>query len=1465
MAESHKTIENVVREARKQYGASNDAEHFVLEYIKRELALESLDDAIEVLEQVEQTKTQTSLRMMPAPSNKSTDMHKEASTPVFSLENETEKKTAQDSSEEESWSSDSAEKEEVREAWKKDWHRVAESWYVGSEIAVYSYSMQEWMEAIIVGIIPEEQEEWLVVEFTTSSGGTAQKEVPRFDKDAVRPLEVDSDDESDSSFDDLPNLPGAMQSDLIGTGAGSDSGSIGAFSDSGMEKLEEIISKKRIIVQVNHAGSAVCNGTYKRDDDDPYLYRNEEFPEVVLTYLKDEDFAKEGLKVWVFKDDEHMFYYAAEDEDEPYQPPDYGWEEGEDGIIPIARVNVFREGEKEEEFVKEDFDIEWQKHYYEIKVTVERRPLGINFDTHNERLPTLVNVKEEGHGAELELEEEDMLWMVNGAKHEDRKDALKAFRETELPFECVFFRRRQIMGVLKVVQAGSYETHGEYTIHGWRDDQFRFTKNEDDRFQIYFKSFASKSDSDSDESESEDESDSEEAQMKGQWFIATTDEEEIQYYASEQMQDDAELMGYPATFGWKILEDMVGDYPVANLQVHQIEIEPPPEPVITKVVPHESKATIYIEYDMSKIVPAKSPRMEGWFTVNETKHADASGHEIDIHETEKTIVVPNLVNGREYKFRVGAMNQITVSSPFICDGVTPLKVPKPKWRKGEKLNLHGFEFLKHNGVEGGDGQVTLHWYDHEAQMNDTRAEYSFEAKNLTTEEILTLKPPDGKKKNISPLVWLGLENGIQYEFTLIASNTSETVRSSPRTMTPLLAPQRPVIKELLNKMEDRCILATFECEDYDNTAICANLIGHSRPNAPEHSKPVMQNPIKITKLTCGKEYEFSCTAFNTTAIVESEVFSNLFIPLWKPPKPKIKSLKIQHNEAELKFSCDDDAIDEYKATYKITTKPKTSTYTLKSEERSCKLTDLNNGVSYEVIVTAQNCLGKSVSTTKSVTPLDFPPQVGIVKAKAKKGYIQLDWSTVQGDINAPKYKAEYHIRTEVVSAHTEKLVGMEVITGRSSHQFWQCKDGVTYRFYVKTVNAIGSSDEVASNDIKLQTQHRIIGKGNGGIGEMAKYLEDDRVFFVLMQIEIGGGAVKRFKNIKIPFYGDKTPNVIRGAKVGMEAVMDRLFKGVHMTLKPFRYKDDVTVEEIFKRAQKVLMDPSDRKIKRSGETLSSIMLDYERKIAVVAERERDHEHGNSLLKRDFRQDSIFSIASDISAASFAPRLNTARVGQIMKILRQKYGWIDWALFSPSDSHMQLMHKDSFGEGGLEKMIEAFGELKMKTECYAVFRVVIKNKQINHYLIHYMTTKRQAKEVGTTRKMLDRLRHNKRVDMFNWQNFNEKYILDELTKDPEKFKKYMTEYQEEMENRNEHIDKVLAADSVKAQLKDDQKALARIKHYVSQVKDPENRMNWMIIDPAEAMGGGKKLVVRRHDDIITHKPSSTKPDDQGYYR
>merc|ERR1719471_1100881 len=107
--------------------------------------------------------------------------------------------------------------------------------------------MQEWMEAIIVDILVEHDGEWLIVEFETSSGAAAQKEVPRYDKEMVRPIEVDESDSEDESSElgDFENL----QKNLISMN--SDTQSIDAFSDSG-SMLEEVIASKRIVVQINH-------------------------------------------------------------------------------------------------------------------------------------------------------------------------------------------------------------------------------------------------------------------------------------------------------------------------------------------------------------------------------------------------------------------------------------------------------------------------------------------------------------------------------------------------------------------------------------------------------------------------------------------------------------------------------------------------------------------------------------------------------------------------------------------------------------------------------------------------------------------------------------------------------------------------------------------------------------------------------------------------------------------------------------------------------------------------------------------------------------------------------------------------------------------------------------------------------------------------------------------------------------
>jgi hypothetical protein len=49
-----------------------------------------------------------------------------------------------------------------------------------------------------------------------------------------------------------------------------------------------------------------------------------------------------------------------------------------------------------------------------------------------------------------------------------------------------------------------------------------------------------------------------------------------------------------------------------------------------------------------------------------------------------------------------------------------------------------------------------------------------------------------------------------------------------------------------------------------------------------------------------------------------------------------------------------------------------------------------------------------------ITPLELPPAMAniIVNCRPKKGYIQLQWMTKEGDARDPRYNAEYVVRAE---------------------------------------------------------------------------------------------------------------------------------------------------------------------------------------------------------------------------------------------------------------------------------------------------------------------------------------------------------------------------------------------------------------------------------------------------------------------
>merc|ERR1719273_2343160 len=63
-------------------------------------------------------------------------------------------------------------------------------------------------------------------------------------------------------------------------------------------------------------------------------------------------------------------------------------------------------------------------------------------------------------------------------------------------------------------------------------------------------------------------------------------------------------------------------------------------------------------------------------------------------------------------------------------------------------------------------------------------------------------------------------------------------------------------------------------------------------------------------------------------------------------------------------------------------------------------------------------------------------------------------------------------------------------------------DGVQYRFYVQTVNNVGSSDPTESDLISIHHKHIILGSGRFGIDEMAEKLENDKVLCGLFTLDL---------------------------------------------------------------------------------------------------------------------------------------------------------------------------------------------------------------------------------------------------------------------------------------------------------------------------------------------------------------------------
>jgi hypothetical protein len=119
---------------------------------------------------------------------------------------------------------------------------------------------------------------------------------------------------------------------------------------------------------------------------------------------------------------------------------------------------------------------------------------------------------------------------------------------------------------------------------------------------------------------------------------------------------------------------------------------------------------------------------------------------------------------------------------------------------------------------------------------------------------------------------------------------------------------------------------------------------------------------------------------------------------------------------------------------------------------SCTVSGLSNGVPYTFTVTAQNAIGVSapsaasapVTPTATAPPVQPPAKVKGVKAKVRKGTVNITWKPVAG-------ATSYRVRISKPGGTTYKA--RKTTTKRVFRA--KVREGKKYRFQVVAVNAAG--------------------------------------------------------------------------------------------------------------------------------------------------------------------------------------------------------------------------------------------------------------------------------------------------------------------------------------------------------------------------------------------------------------------------
>ncbi|XP_038051694.1 twitchin-like [Patiria miniata] len=524
----------------------------------------------------------------------------------------------------------------------------------------------------------------------------------------------------------------------------------------------------------------------------------------------------------------------------------------------------------------------------------------------------------------------------------------------------------------------------------------------------------------------------------------------------------------------------------------------------------------------------------------EVKRGDWTVATDSVSETEFT--VPNLTEGKEYTFRVAAVNIVGTSEPKQTDRTQVAKEPFEPADQMEAPKV----------VDTHDGSIELKWSPPEFDGGCPITGYIIEKREVGSPRWskATKSPIKGTSYEVPDLV-----QGGNYEFRAMAVNKAgESEPSTPskaalarEPIDPALPPGEPVIEDVT---KDSVTLSWAKPKDDGGSPIAGYYVEKKNPATGDwervNKKPIKDTKYKVPDLVEGEEYEFRVVAENEAGLSEPSVVSPPVVA--KDPEippsldvSQLKDLTVKAGQT-IKLSVSFTGTPPPKATWSLDEEelvPDDRTK-LRSNLLTAELTtmDARRSDTGVYIVTVTNPFGTEKGTS-NVNVLDKPGP--------PKGPMEINGVTATSAVlswQAPADDGGQPITNYVIEKRDIKRSGWSVVndtTKDTTLKVTKLQEKTEYMFRVAAETTLGVSKY-------LEAPHTVLAKnpydepGAPGVPEVVDY-DNDFVDLEWEEPENDGGAdiegyVVEKKEKTSTRWMDATDKPVRGTNFKVPNLID---------------------------------------------------------------------------------------------------------------------------------------------------------------------------------------------------------------------------------------------------------------------------------------------------------------------------------------